>query len=76
VEAVTIEIGTIEELRNHAYSVGTWCPKCSYRGPTLDLDKYIRQGRGGMRPIDLGLKHATCRTLLQLTISPPKGYGK
>jgi hypothetical protein len=71
-----IKIETVEELRNHGYSVTVWCPKCSYRGPTLDLDKYIRQGRGGMRPIELGLRHQRCKTVLQLTIHPAKGYGK
>lgn len=73
---MTIDIETVEQLRDHGYTVGTWCPKCAYWGPTLDLNKYINQGRGGLRPIDLGLKHAVCRTVLQLTVSPPKGYGK
>lgn len=73
---MAIDIGTVEQLLHHHYTVTVWCPKCSYRGPELDLAKYCLQGRDGMRPIELGLKHATCRTLLQLTITPPKGYGK
>ena len=71
-----IKIETVEELRNAGYSVSVACTKCGYNGPMLDLDRYIRQGRGGLRPIDLGLRHEKCKTLLQLTIHAAKGYGK
>lgn len=73
---MTIEIETVEQLRDHGYSVSVYCGKCRYRGPVLDLNKYINQGRGRMRPIDLGLRHASCRTKLEIQVAPPKGYGK
>jgi hypothetical protein len=71
-----ITIETVEELRNAGYSVSVACTKCKYNGPTLDLEKFIRQGRGGMRPIELGLRHESCKAPLQLTIHAAKGYGK
>jgi hypothetical protein len=71
-----INIETVEQLRNAGYSVSVACTKCGYNGPTLDLEKFIRQGRGGKRPIELGLRHERCKTLLQLTIHAAKGYGK
>jgi hypothetical protein len=73
---MTIEISTVEQLLRHGYTVTVWCPKCSFQGPEIDLEKYCRQGRGGKRPIDLKLKHARCKALLEVRIHPPKGYGK
>jgi len=73
---MTIEIETVQQVRDQGYSVSVRCWKCKYNGPTLDLDKYIRQGRGHLRPIELKLKHARCKTLLDLSLHPPKGYGK
>lgn len=73
---MSIEIETVEQLVRHRYTVSTFCPKCGRRGPDLDLETYIQQGRGAFRPIDLGLRHARCKSVLQLLISPPKGYGK
>ncbi len=71
-----IEIETVEQLRNAGYSVSVACTKCKYNGPMLDLERYIRRGRGGMRPIELGLRHGQCKTPLQLTIHAATGYGK
>lgn len=71
-----IEIRTVEQLLHHGYTVTVWCPRCKYRGPELDLARYCRQGRGGMAPFELGLRHARCRSPLELTIHPPRGYGK
>jgi hypothetical protein len=73
---MSIDIETVEQLRDHHYTVTVWCTKCNCRGPELDLNQYIRQGRGGLRPIDLGLKHKSCGTVLQLSIHPAKGFGK
>lgn len=71
-----IKIETVAELVEHGYSVSTFCPTCHRHGPTLDLQKYIDGGRGHLRPAQLKARHKYCRTILQLTIRPAKGYGK
>lgn len=73
---MTIEIETVEQLLQAGYSVSTYCHACKRSGPKLDLAKYIDQGRGHLRPIDLGLKHQRCGRKLALTIHAAKGYGK
>lgn len=73
---MTIEIETIAQLLSNGYSVSTFCPRCKRRGPDLDLAKYIADGRGDMRPIDLRVRHQRCRTVLDITIHPAPGYGK
>lgn len=73
---MTIEIETVAQLLAAGYRVETFCPKCGRRGPDLDLPKYIADGRGDMRPIDLRVRHQRCRTVLDLSIQPAKGYGK
>jgi len=71
-----IEVETVEQLAAHGYTVSTFCHACKRVGPLLDLQKYIDQGRGDLRPIDLKLKHKRCGKLLGLTIHAAKGYGK
>jgi hypothetical protein len=71
-----IQIETITELAHHRYTVSVFCHKCGRRGPNLDLQKYIARGQGNIRPIALGLRHANCQTVLQLTIHPEPRYGK
>lgn len=71
-----IVIDTIEQLLQHGYSIAVNCQTCRYNGPVLDLNKYVLQGRGGMRPQELGLRHERCKSPLAFTVHPPKGYGK
>lgn len=73
---VSIEIGTIEQLLAHSYTVETRCQQCKRFGPNLDLKAYAAAGQGHLRPIDLSIKHRECGTVLSITIRPPKGFGK
>lgn len=70
-----IKIETLDEFVLHRYTVKTFCPKCGRGGPDLDLRKYIARGYGHLRPIDLRPRHASCQTVLQLTIHPEKERG-
>lgn len=73
---MTIVIETVDQLIHYKHTVETWCPTCKRFGPDLDLPSYANAGKGRFRPIDLGLKHRECGTVLEITIRPPKGYGK
>jgi len=73
---MTIVIETVEQLLAAGYSVSTYCHACKRVGPLLNLQKYIDQGCGNLRPIDLKLRHRECGALLSLTIHAAKGYGK
>jgi hypothetical protein len=73
---VTIDIETIDQLIRYEHTVEIWCPSCKRFGPDLDLKPYADAGMGGVRPKDLSLRHRECGTVLEITIRPPKGYGK
>jgi hypothetical protein len=71
-----IEIETVEQLLAHGYSVSVWCPACHRNGPVLNLQQYVDQGKGTLRPKDLGLRHKRCGRPLELTVHAAKGFGK
>jgi len=71
-----IKIETIDELILYEHTVETWCPMCKRFGPDLNLKSYADAGYGRFRPKALRLKHRECGTVLELTVRPPKGYGK
>jgi hypothetical protein len=71
-----IKIETLAEFVEAGYSLSCWCPTCKRHGPTLDLLKYIEQGKGHLRPAQLRVRHTSCRSLLELRVHPKPRHGK
>lgn len=70
-----LNIWTVREQFENGYTVTKWCPTCKTWAGELDLAGLVAAGYGDKPPLQIGLRHRDCRTLVLLTIHPPPTIG-
>jgi hypothetical protein len=64
-----IDLGTLAGLLEHDHQLAAYCPRCD-RWAVLDLDRMVRDGRGGLR-LPVRVKCKDCGAVGQLQVRPP-----